>query len=245
VTNPVDYGDGMNRTANVTSGRTLTRRPLASGWSPPATTRNDWSPPVSPPVKTSDLLNRERQPALVVETLTTIEDSDVDAVYELYLSNIEPLDKVAALEHLDTREHMVDCFQNPEVVKLLARVDGEIVGLAMVTNNLDLVVEISTEFWTKRYPKYAARNAIFFGMVIVVQPSDRGLTAFTKLYTAMWNVPAKVGGVFCFDVCGHNREIYDVDRLAAGIASMFERSTFGIVDQQTYYAAELPIPLAD
>ncbi len=67
---------------------------------------------------------------------------------------------------------------------------------------------------------------------------------FSRLTTELWQIPASVGGVLIFDVCEFNRTNFDTDVLSQRIADSFPRSSVQVVDRQTWYAAELPEPIA-
>lgn len=73
--------------------------------------------------------------------------------------------------------------------------------------------------------------------------ADRGMTIFSRIYTEMWQIPAKTGGVLVFDTCKFNRDNFGADEIVDHIASRFPRSSWSVLDQQTWYAAELPEPL--
>jgi hypothetical protein len=68
---------------------------------------------------------------------------------------------------------------------------------------------------------------------------------FGRIYTEMWQVPARAGGVLAFDVCEFNRTMFDTDTLTRRIASQFPRAQVDVVDRQTWYVAELPEPLPE
>jgi hypothetical protein len=149
------------------------------------------------------------------------------------------------LKHLDSYEHMRAQFANPRVLKLVAWQQGVPIGLGMVTNSLEDVPEISPAYLRARFPEYAARDAIYVGMLVIVAPDVRGLTVFSRIYTELWNVPARAGGLLVFDVCEFNRVSFAVDELAERIASNFPHATVDVLDRQTWYVANLPEPLPE
>ena len=117
------------------------------------------------------------------------------------------------------------------------------VGLAMVTNSLEDVPQISPAFLRSRYPDHAARDAIYVGILVMVAPGFRGRTLFARLSTELWQVPAAGGGVLVFDICDFNREVFGAEKLAQRIADNFPRSAVQVLDRQTWYVAELPEPI--
>ena len=167
------------------------------------------------------------------------------ALWDMYIANVDPLAEVAILRHVDARDEFLSQLANARIVKIVGWQDGRPVGLAMVTNSLEDVAEISPRFLRGRYPEHAARDAIFVGMLVMVSQPLRGRTLFGRLYTELWQIPALAGGILIFDVCDFNRLLFDTDSLAQRIADSFPRSSVGVIDRQTWYAAELPLPIVD
>lgn len=202
-----------------------------------------------PPASTSTGSVLEQFPAAGPITITrhsSVTDADhVEALWEAYLANIEPLATLAVLRHVDAREAFVAQLANPRIVKIVGWQDGQPVGLAMVTNSLEDVEEISPAFLRSRYPEHAARNSIYVGMLVMVSQPLRGRTLFGRLYTELWQVPALDSGVLIFDVCEFNRTMFDTDALTERIASAFPHSSTSVLDRQTWYAVELPQPIPD
>jgi predicted GNAT superfamily acetyltransferase len=114
----------------------------------------------------------------------------------------------------------------------------------MITNWLDDVPELSPRFLRRRYPEHAARNAIYVGVYVVVAPEHRGITLFHRLYLDCWQLVANNAGVLVVDTCEFNRQAFDTDALANRIARAFPNSTVAELDRQTWYAMELPEPMA-
>ena len=172
-----------------------------------------------------------------------IDGEVAEALWEAYRENFSALAELAMLQHLYPREEILAELANPDILKIVGWQDGRPVGLGMVTNVLEAVPQISPEFLRAKYPEHAARQAIYFGILVMVSPRVRGRTLFGRIYTELWQVPATDGGVLAFDVCEFNRTMFDADALAGRIASQFPRAHVGVVDRQTWYVAELPEPL--
>lgn len=166
-----------------------------------------------------------------------------ETLYRSYLENFEPLAELAVLKHLDSKTDVLAYFANPRIVKIVAWLADEPVGLAMVTNSLEDLGEISPPFLRARYPEHAARNAIYVSMLVMVSKQLRGLTVFNRLNTELWQVPARDAGVLVFDACEFNRTMFDMDSLSLRIAAQFPQSRVEILDRQTWYVAELPQPI--
>ena len=134
-----------------------------------------------------------------------------DQLWDAYRLNFEPLATLAVLQHFYAREEMLAEFANPRIVKIIGWSEGKPIGLAMVTNSLDDVPQISPQFIRAKYPTHAEANSIYFGILVMVSPEVRGRTLFARLYTELWQVPALAGGVLVFDICDFNREMFDTD----------------------------------
>jgi hypothetical protein len=213
------------------------RRSLAAPEAPAAhPTERVFAPIESvPPADRPIVITHERE----------IRGDNADALWEAYYENFQPLAELAMLQHLFSREEIMAELANPDILKIVAWQDGRPVGLGMVTNVLEAVPQISPQFLRAKYPEHAARQAIYFGILVMVSPRVRGRTIFGRVYTELWQVPAKAGGVLAFDICEFNRTLFDADALAGRIASQFPRANVGVVDRQTWYVAELPEPLPE
>jgi hypothetical protein len=134
---------------------------------------------------------------------------------------------------------------NRRILKLVAWQGAEPVGLGMVTNSLEDVAEISPRFLRSRYPEFAARDAIYVGMLVMVSPDVRGMAVFRRIYLELWQVPAKANGILVFDVCEFNRVTFEADAYAERVAANFPHSSVDVLDRQTWYVAHLPEPLPE
>ena len=203
-------------------------------------------PPVPPAPRSSSILDRHPvAPPISITHERSITGELAEELWHTYLENVEPLAEVAVLRHLDSHEEMLAQFANPRILKLVAWQGARPVGLGMVTNCLEDVAEISPAFLRRKYPEYAARDAIYVGMLVMVSPVQRSQTAFSRLYLELWQVPARADGILVFDVCDFNRETFGVDEMSHRIASNFARSSVEVLDRQTWYVAHLPEPLLD
>jgi hypothetical protein len=203
-------------------------------------------PPVPPAARSGSVLDRHPvAPPISITHERSITGELAEELWEGYLENVEPLAEVAVLRHLDSHDEMLAQFANPRILKLVAWQGARPIGLGMVTNCLEDVVEISPAFLRLKYPEHAARNAIYVGMLVMVSSAQRSLTAFSRLYLELWQVPARAGGILVFDVCDFNRQTFGVDEMSRRIASNFENSSVEVLDRQTWYVAHLPEPLPD
>jgi hypothetical protein len=227
--------------------RVAPHRPIAF---PPPTGRRvpDVAPPTSAPRdrSTDSLVDRYPvAPPLVISHERTVDGDLHDVLWDMYVASVGPLAELAMLKHLDTYDEFTALLANPKVLKLVARQGSTPIGLGLVTNSLEDVSEISPPFLRSRYPDFAARDAIYVGMLIMVAPGARGMTAFSRIYTEMWQVVARAAGLLIFDICEFNRTTFGADEIAQRIADGFPRASVEVLDRQTWYVAHIPEPIPD
>lgn len=185
-----------------------------------------------------------RPRARVSVTMETDPDPSVGAtLWQQYVTAFTPLQELALLNHLYRESEFMALFFDPTVTKLIGWSGSDPVGLAMVTNNLDAVPQISPPFLYRRYPDLAARDAIFFGILVFVADERRGRTLFARLISGMGQLAAHADGLIVFDVCRHNMETFALHEQLARVATWFPRSSFEAIDAQSYFAARFPLPL--
>lgn len=224
-------------------------RPVTRPVSFPPPARRDRvvvAPPAPPAEATGSIRDEHASAPPVTLTHEAVVTGDVaERLLAAYRRNFDPLAELAMQRQSSDRDEMLAEFENPRIQKIVAWERGLPVGLGMVTNHLESVPDISPAFLRTRYPEHAARDAIYIGMYVMVDPDHRGLTLFNRIYLEMWQVPARVGGLMIFDVCEFNRVTFDTDVLAERIASNFPRSSVEVLDRQTWYVAELPEPIPE
>jgi hypothetical protein len=175
---------------------------------------------------------------------TVIVGPDAELLWQHYWASFEPLTELSVQKQHSDHDEMSELFANPRVLKIVGREAGRPVGFAMITNSLDDVPELSPRFLRRRYPEHAARDAIYVGVYVVVAPEHRGITLFHRLYLDCWQLVANNAGVLVVDTCEFNRQAFDTDALANRVARAFPNSTVAELDRQTWYAMELPEPMA-
>jgi hypothetical protein len=176
--------------------------------------------------------------------VTIAQDRDDEAIETLgqrYEEAFEPLREVALLNHLYPRDQFERLVHDPRVHKIVGWNGREPVGMAMVTSALEVVPQISPPFLRRKYPDFAARNAIYFGILVFVSAELRASSLFARLVAAMGQVASAAGGVIVFDMSAYNRGI-GLDAQLSRVAGWFADSTFEEIDAQTYFAATLPGP---
>jgi hypothetical protein len=174
-----------------------------------------------------------------------IEGDRAETLWEMYRDAFAPLESLAIQQHLWSREEILAELANEDIVKFVGWSDDLPVGMAMLTRNLDIVPMISPTFLRNRFPDHAARDAIFYGIMIFVRHGYRGKTLFARLGTHVAQETARSSGVILFDICSFNRENGSVDENLGRLARPFVNSSMSMVDQQSWFAVDLPSPLHD
>lgn len=198
--------------------------------------------PLAPPTGPV-LASHPPTPPVSISLESVIDGEDAELLWEAYRLNFEPLEELAILQHMFTRDEVLEEFANPRITKIVGWEGGTPVGIGMITNHLESVPQISPKYLRTKYPEHAAADRIYYGILVAVSPHHRGMTLFNRIYLEMWNIPASAGGVIIFDVGEFNRVAFDTDSLVQRIGRNFHRSHVETIDRQTWYAAELPNPL--
>lgn len=203
--------------------------------------------PFEPPPSSSGSILEQHRPAPPVHITheVSITGATAELLWNAYDKNFQPLSSLAILQHHYSRDEVLAELANPRIAKIVGWELGLPVGLAMVTNSLDDVPQISPDFLRAKYPEHAANGTIFFGILVMVSPGRRGLTLFSRLSLELWQIPARAGGVLVYDVCDFNRVTFDAETLSQRIADNFPESSVTILDRQTWYVAELPKPFPE
>jgi hypothetical protein len=129
------------------------------------------------------------------------------------------------------------------VFKVVGWVNGRPVGLAAVTNELELVPQISPPFLRRKYPEHAARNAILFGVFVYVDPAVKTSTMFARLIAGMGQITAMFRGVVACDVSQINCDAGVADGIGR-VVGWFPETSWEQIDSQNYFAASFTAPLA-
>lgn len=200
------------------------------------------SPPAPRPISEQGYV----EPAPVrISMERTVTGEVADELWRQYWANFAPLRSLAVQKQHSDREEFLALLAHPEVITYVGWEGSRPVGMAMITNSLEDVPELSPDFLRARFPEQAARDAIYVGIYVMVDPEHRGITLFHRLYMECWQLAARARGVLVVDTCEFNRTTFDTDALARRIGEGFPNCTVSILDRQTWYAAELPEPLPD
>lgn len=200
--------------------------------------------PPPEPRPSSDSVYVEPTPVRIsVERVIT--GSVADELWRQYWANFSPLQALAVQKQYSDRDEFLALLANPAIITYVGWEGARPVGLAMITNSLEDVPELSPDFLRTRFPEQAGRDAIYVGIYVAVDPDHRGMTLFHRLYMECWQLAARARGVLVVDTCEFNRTTFDTDELARRVGAVFPNCTVSVIDRQTWYAAELPEPLPE
>ncbi len=233
-----------DQAASPAADRTDTEAP--SSWRAPDTAMvRDMPVPSSSEMRTADIARTSTASrGARVERRSLVDGDDAQRLWELYEGCLGQIDDLSALNHVESHERVIRLFANQAVTKIVAYdEDDDPIGLGLVTNALEIVEDTTPAFFRARFPEHAD-GRIFYGMAILIAASRRGMSVFSKVYIDMWQFVAEHAGVLVFDCCKFNRDAFDVDSLVERIAAQFPGSTLQVIDQQTFWAAELPNPIS-
>jgi hypothetical protein len=102
----------------------------------------------APTVSTGELVAGQPVAAqFSISTETEVVGEDAETLWALYEAVMGPLDQVAAMKHLESREVMMQRFADPGITKVVGWDGNEPVGLGLLTNDFSLVGEVSPELF--------------------------------------------------------------------------------------------------
>lgn len=170
--------------------------------------------------------------------------SYAERLWCLYESCMRPVSGEAALEHFYDRAVFDSLVRSESVATLIAEEGDVLVGASLVTNDLNLVPQISPAFFRGLYPSHAARDALYYGIVVFAD-GRRGAVLSGRLMTETGQLVAREGGVLLFDVCDRKRSSLGIDKHASNIARWYPSASIDCVDRQSFFAITLPAPAED
>jgi hypothetical protein len=171
--------------------------------------------------------------AVTIETEVPVETAE--AYYELYRETFGELETQAVARQLLHREEFLEEMRDPRVHKYVAWSDGEVIGMATLTNQLETVPWISPAYFRHHYPDQFARGSVYYIGFVLVQRAHRKSHVFQDMIQAMGSVLVEAEAVVGWDICAHNDEGFSFGDHAARVLGRTGDVTVGPIDRQTYY----------
>jgi len=189
---------------------------------------------------TQQVRDRVDTPVLTIGVCPELHGERREKAWNLYQNAFADLDGLAIQRHLMTRDEFDHVAGDTRIDKYCAvNSDGDLVGLATYTNQLEAWPLISTAYFARRWPaEYAARHVWYCGFVAVDQQTGAG--AYLKLVEALYRHAEKHQGVISLDVCRRNDVVHHISR---SIGVLLHRLSDGRVraecaDTQSFWVYE-------
>jgi arginine decarboxylase len=179
--------------------------------------------------------------AIDVSTHEVLRGELADTLYSTYLAAFNPLRRRAATRHVMRADEWEAALTDPALTKVVARLNGEPLALAIVTDQPAAVDWLSTEFLVDRYPVEMAAGILWYVITTFVAPTVQGSRLFRALITALSDL-VPPGGVIVTDLCQFNDDTRELGRVVASELGRQRRITGGLgepIDVQSFYAFEL------
>ncbi|MBK5224433.1 MAG: hypothetical protein JJE52_16480 [Acidimicrobiia bacterium] len=171
---------------------------------------------------------------------TVIDAPTTDQFLELYRAAFDPLDGLAAGRQALSDEEFREEMELESVLKFIGWDRRERpAAMVVIATDLDVVPWISPEFWRRRFPEHAERNAIFYFGALLVSPTVRGGPWAHRMLSETVKYTARNRAVAAFDCCRHNVESVELPRMVADVAHALSYADTELVDTQSYYAYNL------
>lgn len=178
------------------------------------------------------------RPELHVTVEAKVDEPTAESFYELYVDTFGDLATKAVarqvLHEHEFREEMVD----ERVQKYLAwDEDGEVLGMATLTNHLATVPWISPDYFAHHYPEHAARGAVYYLGFILVRQDRRRSRVFSEMITRIVDLLVADRAVCGWDICAFNNDVLRLEDNIEGLLRRLSDVSVRTVDAQTYYSA--------
>lgn len=140
--------------------------------------------------------------------------ADLDRAWTLYEESFAGLNAHAVQRHLMYRTEFDAVAADPRIQKWLAyNDDGDLVGLATYTNELDAWPLIAPEYFALRWPELYAAKAIWYCGFVAVQQNAAAANVFTAVITGMYRQAEEQHGVIALDFCSYNDMTRQIGRV--------------------------------
>lgn len=149
----------------------------------------------------------------------------------LYCEAFADVNSRAAQRHLMTREEFSDVMSDTRISKYVARRGGKLVGLAVMTSDLEAWPLVAKEFYEARYP---GRALFYIGFVAA---GTGELAAFPMLIAKMYEEVIERDGVALMDFCDDNiKTLNIIDKVSTLLRRINPRAQGGEIDRQVFGA---------
>lgn len=174
-----------------------------------------------------------------IDEVETVDDLLILPLWKLYKEIFTDINRMAVQRHLMYYEEFTDMLVNSAITKYLAKTDdtNEVVGLGVLTNQLDEWPLISPEYFECHFPKLYEAKKIWYVGFIGVSSSNRASTTFTQLLDSMSKPARDANGMCVMDFCSWNVQVRKLAERSALIMRRIDtRTKLEHLDQQEFYS---------
>jgi hypothetical protein len=174
-----------------------------------------------------------------IDVVREMPADDIDAAWDFYEETFGKLRVQAALRQVLHRDEFHDLMVNTAVDKYVCTDAGEVVGLAVMSDDLDPVPQISPEYFAHRWPDLYAERRIFYVVFVAARPGAAG--AYLRLIRQIVETVTAAGGIAIADVCSHNEDEYRMPEMFALAARRVTAEAHQQrLDAQSFWLYEFP-----
>jgi len=168
----------------------------------------------------------------------TVPLSELEDAWKMYESTFSEINGLAVQRHLFYQPEFVEVCLDPRVQKWIAYDDqGLILGMALITNQLDSWSLISPVYFERRYPDRFHRGAIWYiGFVGVDRTRKGSLHVFSALIGGMYPQVRDSAGMAVMDFCAYNADVRRLPEVTRALLTKFNpRTRHYVLDAQSFH----------
>ncbi|MEU4692718.1 hypothetical protein [Actinoplanes sp. NPDC023714] len=179
-----------------------------------------------------------------VQVLPELPAGQLDEAWEFYQDTFADLAVLAVNRHLMYRHEFDELMADKRADKYVAvDGDGAIVGLGVMTNELEAVSLISAEYFEYHWPDLYEQRRLFYVVFVGAKAGARGTGVFISLLRAMYGAIGKVDGKVFVDICSFNEERNALPRMISMILGRVAGQAQPTrLDAQSFWMYEFPPP---
>ncbi|MEU8239844.1 hypothetical protein AB0C07_16495 [Actinoplanes missouriensis] len=167
-----------------------------------------------------------------------------DEAWDFYQDTFADLAVLAVNRHLMYRGEFDALMADKRADKYVAvDADGGIVGMGVMTNELDAVSLISADYFEYHWPDLFEQRRLFYVVFVGAKAGARGTGVFISLLRSMYGAIGAVDGKVFVDICAFNEERNSLPRMISMILGRVAgRAQPTRLDSQSFWMYEFPPP---
>lgn len=177
-----------------------------------------------------------------VDVVKSMPIDGIQQAWTFYEEAFGELRTQAALRQVLYRDEFEALMGNAAVDKYVCRdTAGDVIGLAVMTTDLDTVGMISPEYFAHRWPELYAEHRIFYVEFVTARQGVAGTGAYIRLIRQIVETVTAAGGIAVADVCSHNEDQYRMPEMFALAARRVTSEAHERrLDTQSFWLYEFP-----